>query len=351
MKLQIYQFRYAPLLILLLFFSFIHNAIAATADSFRYPVGSADGTGWLGNKGGYQWLDYAKYDCGYVYHPGIDFNKDGTSGNGDLDQPVYAIANGRVIFSGAGGSSWGDIMLIEHTLPNGTKVWSQYGHVKNRSVSSGSTVSKGQQIAKVGNANGAWHAHLHFEIRKTSMSAGSFPCGKSKSYVETNYYDPHSFIKSRFNPGIELKDFWKKETSIYSGATNGFDAQFKLYNGSGKIVGLEAAYLSLHDAGGNFIKDMKAFPNINIANGETWKTGIVYTNTNYTNGTALPAGTYRVVAKIDENKNGYYDGRHLDEKTFTVLASSTTTKPNAPCWRNGFPIQCQYCSTMDRRIN
>ncbi|QLQ31821.1 MAG: M23 family metallopeptidase [Candidatus Thiothrix singaporensis] len=123
---------YIRLLLVTILFFFAHNAIAAVADSFRYPVGAIDGSGWIGNTNGLQWLQQWDYGgkCGYVYHPGVDFNKDGTTGDGDLGQPVYAVANGIVTFSGDGGASWGNIILIEHTLPDGSKVWSQYGHVK-----------------------------------------------------------------------------------------------------------------------------------------------------------------------------------------------------------------------------
>ncbi len=185
---------------------------AATADSFRYPVGNTDGTGWLANRNGLQWLDTFNVGgkCGNVYHPGVDFNKDGTSTNQDKGQPVYAVANGTVVFSGYADSTWGDIILIEHVLPDGTKVWSQYAHVQNRMVNTGTKkdVAKGQQIAEVSNAYGRWAAHLHFEIRKVNLSASSYPCGQSKSYVEARYYNPESFIKARMSvkPTVTLKN-------------------------------------------------------------------------------------------------------------------------------------------------
>ena len=194
--------RNVAVLLLLSFFCFLPHVNAATADSFRYPVGAADGTGWIGNTNGIQWLQQWNYGgtCGSVYHPAIDFNKDGTSGNGDLGEPVYAVANGVVTFSGSAGATWGEVMLIEHTLSDGSKVWSQYGHVRSRLFSTGAAVSKGQQIAQVGNANGAWYAHLHFEVRKVSMTAGAFPCGQSRAYVEARYYEPQAFIRTRMSP-------------------------------------------------------------------------------------------------------------------------------------------------------
>lgn len=168
---------------------------------FDYPVGTADGTGWLNNPNGLKWLEQYNYggSCGWVYHPGVDMNKDGTSGDGDLGEPVYAVADGKVIASGHH-SGWGNVILVEHSLEDGSKVWSQYGHLQNRSVSAGNSVSRRQQIGTVGKGDGGrFSAHLHFEIRKASLSASAFPCSESRSYVEARYYDPLAFIASHRN--------------------------------------------------------------------------------------------------------------------------------------------------------
>jgi hypothetical protein len=166
--------------------------------AFDYPVGAADGTGWLNNRNGLWWLQQYNYGgtCGVVYHPAVDMNKDGTSGDQDHGQPVYATADGVVVASGTYGGTWGNVILVEHTLPDGTKVWSQYGHLDTRLVGAGASVARRQQIGTVGKGDGSLSAHLHFEIRKVSMAANAFPCGQSQSYVTERYHDPIAFLNS-----------------------------------------------------------------------------------------------------------------------------------------------------------
>lgn len=164
-------------------------------DGFDFPVGATNGNGWLNNTG-LNFLDRYDYggSCGWTYHPGVDLNKDGTFVDQDQYEPVYAVAEGIVIKSAYyGTSTWGNVILIEHTLPNGTKVWSQYGHLEDRWVGDGATVTKRQQIGRVGKGVGL-PAHLHFEIRKVSLTANAFPCGLSSTSVTNNYHNPINFI-------------------------------------------------------------------------------------------------------------------------------------------------------------
>ncbi|MBF0338752.1 MAG: M23 family metallopeptidase [Nitrospirae bacterium] len=170
---------------------------ATTAYAFRYPVGDEHGNGWLNNKNGLKWLQGHDYggNCGSVYHPGIDFNKDDISGDGDYGEPVYAAADGAVVATST--SSWASI-LITHTLPSGDVVLSLYGHLSEVLVNDGDDVTYGQLIGKVGKT-GTPSSHLHFEIRKSNMAsaaATSFPCGKSEEWVKERYYDPIAFINN-----------------------------------------------------------------------------------------------------------------------------------------------------------
>ena len=171
----------------------------STSDGFDYPLGKPDGVGWLNNHNGLEFLSRYDYGgaCGLTYHPGNDFNKDGTTGDGDRYEPVYAASNGTVIDSAYyGTSTWGNVILIEHILPDGSKVWSQYGHLENRLVQTGAIVAKGDQIGRVGKGDGSLSAHLHFEIRRVLMAASAFPCGQSQTYVTDRYYDPIAFLNS-----------------------------------------------------------------------------------------------------------------------------------------------------------
>ena len=79
--------------------------------------------------------------------------------------PVYAAAEGLVVESAGGwNDGYGTYIFIEH--PNGTKT--RYAHNQKNLVSIGDYVSKGDQIAIIGNTgltHGPTGCHLHFEVK------------------------------------------------------------------------------------------------------------------------------------------------------------------------------------------
>jgi murein DD-endopeptidase MepM/ murein hydrolase activator NlpD len=99
------------------------------------------------------------------YHTGEDyFGGRGTT----YSQPVRAIASGRVTYSAPNG--WGrdgGVVIIEHTFPDGTIAYSQYGHMEQTDAypfpPRYSCVAPGDIIGAVGAPRPA--PHLHFEIR------------------------------------------------------------------------------------------------------------------------------------------------------------------------------------------
>lgn len=146
--------------------------------------------------------DYFK-NLGY-WHPGEDWNGKG-GGDTDLGDPIYAISNGKVIDFGHY-STWGNIVLIEHALPDNSRVWSQYAHLDKIMVGSkGQNVDRGTQIGTMGKGDkNRYLAHLHFEIRKNKLPIGNWsPMVKDKNAVLANYYSPMDFIKSH-RPGSAM---------------------------------------------------------------------------------------------------------------------------------------------------
>lgn len=142
------------------------------------------------------------------WHPGEDWNGRG-GGDTDLGDPVYAISNGKVLEFGYYQPSWGNLVLIEHALPDGTRVWSQYAHLDQIMVTSvGQKVTRGQQIGTIGKGaktpqapKGLYLAHLHFEIRRNKLSIGNWtPMVKNREQVLANYYSPIEFINAH-RPG------------------------------------------------------------------------------------------------------------------------------------------------------
>ncbi|GGW23561.1 M23 family metallopeptidase [Streptomyces xantholiticus] len=94
------------------------------------------------------------------YHTGVDFAaSSGTS--------VKAIGAGTVVSAGWGGS-YGNEVVIQHS--DGT--YSQYAHLSSLAVSTGQSVTGGQQIGLSGSTGNSSGPHLHFEVR-TGPSYGS----------------------------------------------------------------------------------------------------------------------------------------------------------------------------------
>ncbi|CAM5560213.1 peptidoglycan DD-metalloendopeptidase family protein [Streptomyces diastaticus] len=94
------------------------------------------------------------------YHTGVDFSaSSGTS--------VKAIGAGTVVSAGWSGS-YGNEVVIQHADGK----YSQYAHLSSLSVSSGQTVTGGQQIGLSGSTGNSTGPHLHFEVR-TGPSYGS----------------------------------------------------------------------------------------------------------------------------------------------------------------------------------
>ena len=128
-----------------------------TASHFDFPLGNENGA-----------MAYNAQHFTENKHLGDDLNGIGGE-NSDLGDPIYAIADGRVLLARDGGPGWGNVVILLHAfLENGERkyVQSYYGHVQDMLVHPGETVKRDQQIATVGTANGRYLAHLHFEMRE-----------------------------------------------------------------------------------------------------------------------------------------------------------------------------------------
>ncbi|MGW4034291.1 M23 family metallopeptidase [Streptomyces sp. NPDC004838] len=87
------------------------------------------------------------------YHTGVDFTAStGTS--------IRSVGPGTVVSAGWSGA-YGNEVVIRHTDGK----YSQYAHLSSLSVSSGQSVSGGQQIGRAGSTGNSTGPHLHFEVR------------------------------------------------------------------------------------------------------------------------------------------------------------------------------------------
>lgn len=86
-------------------------------------------------------------------HTGIDIaNK--------YDTPIYAAADGTVIYSGIKGT-YGNTVIIQHD----NDVVTYYAHCNKLLVEKGDIVEQGMQIATIGMTGNTTGPHLHFEVR------------------------------------------------------------------------------------------------------------------------------------------------------------------------------------------
>jgi murein DD-endopeptidase MepM/ murein hydrolase activator NlpD len=128
-----------------------------TAWRFDFPIGNENGA-----------FAYNAQPFTDNRHLGDDLNGIGGE-NSDQGDPVFAVADGRVIFAEEAGPGWGNVIIVLHAYEeNGTRkfVQSYYGHVETIMVERKQAVHRGEQIATIGTADGRYWAHLHFEMRE-----------------------------------------------------------------------------------------------------------------------------------------------------------------------------------------
>jgi len=152
-------------------------------DGFDFPVGIPNGTGY------YNAQNFTENN-----HLGEDWNGIG-GGNTDMADPIYSIANGYVSFSENIGGGWGNVIRITHYIDSNRQIESLYAHCNEISVKVGDFVQRGIQIGTIGNNNGMYWAHLHFEIRDIM----NLPIGGGYSNITEGYLDPTKFINNNRN--------------------------------------------------------------------------------------------------------------------------------------------------------
>jgi hypothetical protein len=153
----------------------------ATADSFQNPLNNYQATEYR----------FGQYLWSGLYHSGEDLRA-------YTYEPVYAIANGKVVES-RWHSGYNQTVVIEHRLPDGSKVCSIYGHlskVKGGMPKEGKEVRKGQRIGYIGNTNenGDGGPHLHFGIRKGADTGSWRYQGRVSKSQLSKYHKPSDYL-------------------------------------------------------------------------------------------------------------------------------------------------------------
>lgn len=137
-------------------------------------------------------------------HPGVDYNLQGTSGDGDLGYPVVAVANGRVVHARFH-RVWGNVVVVEHPelaqalgLPY---LATQYAHLAFLAVQEGEVLLAGEPVGSVGKGDprAPFLAHLHFEVRTRPLPGDYWP-GMDAEAIRKGYMDPEAFFKAHLSP-------------------------------------------------------------------------------------------------------------------------------------------------------
>ena len=153
--------------------------VVGDSDGFDYPVGAPNARGYY----------RAQRFGGDRQHLGEDWNGIG-GGNSDYGDPVYTVADGVVTFSKDVGMGWGKVVRVIHPVWKGDPVEAVYAHLAEMKVRKGDTVKRGQVLGTMGDADGAYPAHLHFEIRAKI----SLPLGGGYGDPKRDFLDPTEFI-------------------------------------------------------------------------------------------------------------------------------------------------------------
>ena len=126
---------------------------------------------------------YITSPYGSRLHPiqGVIKNHDGIDIGGSTGDPVYAAADGIIIYSQFNTGGYGNMVMIDHGLnSNGVKIVTLYAHGSKLLKNVGDTVKKGDIIMKMGSTGNSTGPHVHFEVRENGTDVDP------KNYLSAN---------------------------------------------------------------------------------------------------------------------------------------------------------------------
>jgi subtilase family serine protease/murein DD-endopeptidase MepM/ murein hydrolase activator NlpD len=141
----------------------VSHARAADGLIIDWPIGSLDGTEFVPGYHVQVMQNFGNQNPAYgnKLHSGVDLILDNGATTGAA---VYAAADGVVTCVPPSISYPGRVVVVEHTLSDGSKLYTQYGHLNEElQVSEGMSVSRGAPIGSILDQSG--NTHLHFEVR------------------------------------------------------------------------------------------------------------------------------------------------------------------------------------------
>ena len=106
--------------------------------------------GWITSGFGYR---ISPFTGQREFHKGLDIS-------GPVGTPIYAPADGKVVFTGRDGG-YGITVIIDH----GLGITTRYAHLSRYVVKKNQRVTRGEIIAYMGNTGRSTGPHLHYEVR------------------------------------------------------------------------------------------------------------------------------------------------------------------------------------------
>lgn len=126
---------------------------------------------------------YITSQYGSRLHPiqGIIKNHAGIDIGGSTGNPVYAAADGVIIYSQYNTGGYGNLVMIDHgTNFEGVKIVTLYGHGNKLLRNVGESVKQGELIMEMGSTGNSTGPHVHFEVRENGVAVDP------KKYLSSN---------------------------------------------------------------------------------------------------------------------------------------------------------------------
>ena len=157
----------------------LENLIRYTIDGSTYELKYSGGVMiWPTLESSYITSPY-----GSRLHPiqGVIKNHDGIDIGGSTGDPIYAAADGIVIYSQFNTGGYGNMVMIDHGLnSDGVKIVTLYAHGDKLLKNVGDTVKQGDIIMEMGSTGNSTGPHVHFEVRENGTHVDP------KNYLSAN---------------------------------------------------------------------------------------------------------------------------------------------------------------------
>ncbi|MFT3816342.1 MAG: peptidoglycan DD-metalloendopeptidase family protein [Rubrivivax sp.] len=140
------------------------GAAAAAASPIPAPPSNPAGSAKPPVREGDDDVNWLWPAAGPVATPFDEARSKGVAITGKAGDPVYAAADGRVVYAGSGLRGYGNLVIIKH---NATYL-TAYAHNQTLLVKDEQVVKRGQKIAEMGSSD-ADRVQLHFEIRRLGV--------------------------------------------------------------------------------------------------------------------------------------------------------------------------------------